>query len=75
MAKKDELVKIAKDSDKQSSTDVGAEQNDLEMRGKQAGDEIAAICRKYNVAIGSELVFAPTGITSKPIIIDAKGLN
>jgi hypothetical protein len=45
---------------------------DLKERGDEAAKEIAVICKKYQVEIGAQMVYEPTGISCKPIIIDTK---
>ena len=55
------------------STDVGAEQNDFEMRWKQANDEVRAILDKYKVDIGARLDPRPEAIVAVPTYIDVKG--
>ena len=45
---------------------------DLKERGDQASKEIAVILKKYQVEIGAQMVYEPTGIFCKPVIIDTK---
>lgn len=52
------------------STDVGAPQNDFEMRSKQAADEIRKILDTYKVDIGTEMIYTNFGISSKPVFVE-----
>jgi len=65
-------LELAK-ADDMKSGDVGAEQNDFEMRSKQAIDEIRIILDKYKVDIGARIDRQVSADVAVPLFIDRKG--
>ncbi len=57
------------------TTPVGEEQNDFEMRSKQAHDELKAVLDKYQLGIGAQLNYELNGVTPKAVYIDLKKAN
>ena len=62
-----------KKADSMSSGSVGSEQNDFEMRSKQAHDEIRVILDKYKVDIGARIDYRPESLVAVPSFVDTKG--